>query len=97
VFTELRLRNRKTPAWWKEVAFRVALEDAAAKLGHENPIASAQRYHIMRDMESAYLAAAFPDHVFLTYSSDEAQRILPHLPTLYIWVTKGASHVPWFR
>lgn len=97
IFSELRLRNRKHPGWWKDVPFRASLEDAAAGLGHENPTASAQRYHIMRTMESTHLTASFPDHVFLTYSSDEAQRILPDLPTLYVWVTKGTSHVPWFR
>jgi asparagine synthase (glutamine-hydrolysing) len=83
--------------WWNDVLIKNILEDSAKNVTHQkNYEQAAQRYFIVRTLEAEKMKREFKHSIFFTYSSDQNQAIFPDMATLYLWVKKGTSHVPWF-
>lgn len=90
-------REMENRRWWSDVDVRDQLEESASKHAiTEDARRGAQRYYLMRREEAGHLAKTFRHSAFATYSSDDQQGLFPDMPTLYLWVRKGKSHVPWF-
>ncbi len=93
----IRQYERQKKTWWNDVIIRSKLEESAQKtIGTKKYKEEAKRYYVMRSIESQHLKREFPEGIFITYASDEQQVIFPDIATLYLWVKKGTSHVPWF-
>jgi asparagine synthase (glutamine-hydrolysing) len=85
--------------WREEVSIKRYLEETAAKnYNGENSVYGAQQYYLLRTLEKSLLEKFFVWQVFLTYSWNYIQSILPYMPTLYLFTEKKwYSELPWFN
>ncbi len=85
--------------WWEEVSIRRYIESTANKhYNWSDPIFGAQQYYLLRVLEKPLLQTHFAGHIFVTYSGNNVQQVLPYMPTLYIFTEKKwYSELPWFN
>ena len=85
-------------AYWRHLAVREQLIMQAGKHGqHGVPEQLARTYCCANLMERELYAQRFAGSIFLTFSKESEEQLLPDLPKLYLFShRKGASEKPWF-
>ncbi len=92
------LENKKA-GWWDAVSISAQLESRSENnYKGGDALLGAQRYYLVREIESAFLPKEYPNSIFFVFGDSLAQQIYPKQPTVYLYTEKKYfSTCPWFN
>jgi hypothetical protein len=89
--------KEKLSEWWQKHPLKEKLIKSADRHSHrDNRNESAKLYALASEFDSKFIKDKYKNSIFFTYNSSTWQKILPKLPTLYLWgVGKDKITKPW--